>query len=123
MHRSRAPRVGFPEREYSKPLCSPGPSWAKVLESTIGCITAPEEGSGCCPAWMAKVSSVVVPKWGFEPAIPFLSTRARSCVRARALRADGTRGQVQEHRPGHAAPLPGDRGVRRGATAGDRASR
>src|SRR5580704_15151206 len=33
-----------------------GPSWAKVLERTIGVITAPWIGSGSCPAWMQSVS-------------------------------------------------------------------
>ncbi len=33
-------------RSNRKPLCTPGPSCAKVLASTIGVMTAPETGSG-----------------------------------------------------------------------------
>ncbi len=40
-HASSARRVGLPLREYSKPLCTPGASCAKVLASTMGVITAP----------------------------------------------------------------------------------
>src|SRR5690349_8062945 len=55
-HASRAWRVGFPLREYSKPLWLPGPSCANVLARTIGVITAPLSGSGGWPAWTARVS-------------------------------------------------------------------
>jgi hypothetical protein len=35
---------------------TPGLSWAKVLERTMGVMTAPLVGSGGWPAWMAMVS-------------------------------------------------------------------
>jgi hypothetical protein len=41
------------------PCGRPGRRWAKVLDSTMGVITAPVTGSGCCPAWMARVSSFI----------------------------------------------------------------
>src|SRR5690348_10561925 len=53
---SSAWRVGFPLREYSKPLWLSGPSCANVLARTIGVITAPLTGSGGWPAWTARVS-------------------------------------------------------------------
>jgi hypothetical protein len=43
---SSAKRVGFCVREYSKPLCSPGPFCAYVDVRKIGVITAPVIGSG-----------------------------------------------------------------------------
>jgi len=43
-------------REYSKPLCSPGPDCAYVEVRYTGVMTAPVVGSGRCPAWMASVS-------------------------------------------------------------------
>ena len=54
---SSAVRVGLPEREYSKPLCRPTPSWANVVDSEIGVTTAPVVGSGSWPAWMARVEN------------------------------------------------------------------
>ena len=43
---SSARRVGLSVREYSKPLCLPGPSCANVVERWIGVITAPVSGVG-----------------------------------------------------------------------------
>src|SRR5436190_22091359 len=54
---SSAKRVGFCVREYSKPLCAPGPAWAYVDVRKTGVMTAPVVGSGGWPAWMARVSS------------------------------------------------------------------
>src|SRR2546423_2589911 len=51
-----ASRVGLRVREYSNPLCSPGPDCAYVEVRYTGVITAPVVGSGCWPAWMALVS-------------------------------------------------------------------
>src|SRR6056297_2284649 len=52
---SSAERVGLPEREYSKPLWPPTPSWANVVDNEIGVTTAPVVGSGSWPAWIARV--------------------------------------------------------------------
>ncbi len=53
---STAVRVGLPDREYSYPWCTPTSLWAKVVDSEIGVTTAPVDGSGGCPAWIAAVS-------------------------------------------------------------------
>src|SRR5947209_278013 len=56
-HSSRALRVGLPVREYSNPLCSPTPCWAKVVAMWIGWTTAPVAGSGPCPTCKARVEN------------------------------------------------------------------
>src|SRR2546421_604593 len=55
--RSKAKRVGFWLRGYWKPLCAPALPWAQVEVGSISTITAPVEGSGCWPAWIARVSN------------------------------------------------------------------
>ncbi len=46
MHASSTARVGLPVRAYSKPRCSPTPSWANVVARWIGGTTAPVAGIG-----------------------------------------------------------------------------
>jgi len=56
-HFSMQFRVGFPLREYSKPLCSAGPSCLKVVAMEMGGTTAREfHSSGSFPSWMALVA-------------------------------------------------------------------
>ena len=70
---SSAERVGLPEREYSKPLCPPTPSWANVVDSEIGVTTAPVAGSGSWPAWTARVSKP-------QPVVPRLTHRCTAAI-------------------------------------------
>src|SRR5438270_6672391 len=55
-------RVGFDTRAYSYPLFLPISSCTYVEVAKIGTVTAPVEGSGSCPTWMARVAK---PRLGF----------------------------------------------------------
>ena len=73
---SSAARVGLPEREYSKPWCSPTERCANVVESVIGVTTAPVVGSGGWPSWIARVSKSI--------SAMLVDTTARSVLGCRA---------------------------------------
>src|SRR5580704_3159031 len=90
-----------------------GPSWAKVLERTIGVITAPWIGSGSCPAWMHSVSMA---HSRAEFAVSLMAERlARARSGARALRR--VEGEAGEERLGdgaiEAVPRESPPGMRR----------
>src|SRR5579864_478081 len=50
-------RVGLETRAYSYPLFLPNSSWTYVDVAKIGTATAPVEGSGSWPTWMALVAN------------------------------------------------------------------
>src|SRR3954466_5527696 len=60
MQFSNACRVGFCDRAYSYPVCTPGECCLNVDVAKIGVITAPVVGSGDCPAWMDRVAKPCV---------------------------------------------------------------
>ena len=78
--RSSAERVGLPDRLYSKPLCLPTASWAKVDARLMGGTTAPVWGSGPPAPCTHRVSKSLI---GSRLTVSILGAASADGARAR----------------------------------------